>query len=156
MDSRGAERRRFAAPVDVPLDELARSISNSLGALGRDVPWQVCRERLELGDGALKELARDLLDAAGGAVGARGVLLSIDQGEKLVTQCSDRQRVALLDLLADGLAGASRLLLHVDRQTSSYLPRAEGRGPRPRRELPEGRLPGMDEHEARQCGHHCE
>src|SRR5262249_37445720 len=60
-----------------------------------------------------------LLDAAG--TGAdRGVLLPVDQGEKLVTQCPAADRTAFLDLLADGLQGATALRVVITLR-SEYL-----------------------------------
>ena len=88
-------------PQDAPLEKLARSLSTESRARGHDLSWEACRQRLEDGGSGLKSLARDLL----GSTERGSVVVSIDQAEELVTQCSAGERLALLDLLAAALAG---------------------------------------------------
>jgi WD40 repeat protein len=94
-------------PQDSPLEMLARSLSQTFTALGRDAPWRAVAAELTAQPGGLKSIARDLLDLAGGE--HRALVLFVDQGEELVTLSSAGARAEFARLVSEALTGPSAL-----------------------------------------------
>jgi acyl carrier protein len=92
------------SPEGTPLEKLARSVARAFGEFEGDLGWRSCHERLARGGGALVDLARDLLDAAGLAADG-SVVITVDQAEQLATGCARQDRIDFLNLLAAALDG---------------------------------------------------
>ena len=101
-------------PPFTPEDEAgpAAKLAGAFGAAfrARDIEMsdETCRKRVATAAG-LRELAAELLDAVGGAVEGRGVLVAVDQAERLATSCTLSERTEFLDVLVGALAGRGPL-----------------------------------------------
>ena len=108
-----AQRRQrwIIVPPFVPEDRPTQSLARSLAEAAREPSADRLTAILTAGPHALADCVQEVRAASGGR--SSPVLVTIDQGEELLTLTGDQERGQFLGLLEDGLAADQRLWIVV-------------------------------------------